>query len=105
MGELLTEIYLLNQLTSRNCFVRAKILPSGQLSNADARNLLKWYIGEEHFFSLAATSFSNRIVAAHDAIKSSVVDNSVEPQKFPAVVTKDLTETVERNVQSTLKQP
>ena len=104
MGEFSTEIDLFNKVALRDCFVKANLLPTGQLSHLDALNLLKRYIREQLFFLPGGNvSFSNKVVAANDAIKSLVLDNSVEPVKFPAVLMSHLTETVERNIQSTLK--
>ena len=105
MGEFSTEIDLFNEVDLRGCFVKAKILPAGQLSNVDALNLLKRYIREQLFFLPGGNvSFSNKIVAPHDAINSLVLDNSVEPLKFPAVLMQTLTETLESNIQSTFQQ-
>ena len=105
MGEFLTEIDLFNEVALRDCFVTANILPTGQLSNVDVLNLLRRYIKEQLFFLPGGNvSFSNKVVAAHDAIKSLVLDNTVEPLKFPAVLMNTLTETLETNIQSTLKR-
>ena len=99
MGEFETELDLFSSQSMRTCFVKAGLLPHGELNIDIAHALLRKYVLEQLVYMPGGnTSFSNRLIAAHSAITNLVLHDEVGLYELPCVLMSKLTALVELNV-------
>ena len=99
MGEFETELDLFAHGSLRDCFVAANILPSSCADVENANSLLRRYLFEQLLYLPGGTvSFSNRLVAARDAINALVFENSIGVADYPCVLMEHLTTHSEQQI-------
>ena len=104
MGSFQTEIDLFSSTSLRECFIRAKVLPEGACQEVHALELLKRYVREQLIFLPGGNiSFSNRLVAAYDAIVTMIVDDNFCSASFPCILMQNLTQKTEEMIYSKLE--
>ena len=101
MGEFETELDLFAHSTLRDCFIAAKVLRSSSPDLENANCLLRRYLFEQLIYLPGGSlSFSNRLVAARDAIHSVVIENSIGKADYPCVLMSHLTNHTEHQIYS-----
>jgi len=96
MGSFQTEIDLFSSTSLRECFVKAKVICEGACQEGHALELLKRYVSEQLVFLPGGNvSFSNRLVAAYEAIVPLIVNDDISPSIFPCVLMENLTQKTE----------
>ena len=101
MGEFDTELDLFNSPSLRDCFMKAGLLPSGELNESTALELLRKYVLEQLIFVPGGNvSFSNRLIAAHSAVTNLVLNDRSTTNDMPCVLMNKLTQSVEKKVET-----
>ena len=97
MGEFDTELDLFNSPSLRDCFVKAGLLPSSELNESTALELLRKYLLEQLIFVPGGNvSFSNRLIAAHSAITNLVLNDRSTTNDMPCVLMNKLTQSTRK---------
>ena len=103
MGAFETELDLFHSSSLLDCFVKAKILPEGKLTEEDAHVLIRKYLFEQMIFIPGGNlSFSARLSDAFHHIMALVKNEFIHQP--PAVLMAHLTENMEEAVQITIKE-